>query len=300
MKFVLSILIYLITAINLVFAQTGGWNFNNNRIAISADGNNQADNLHRWPRADPDDWGGTAVALAIIAKLDARDNLVHYSYNNFVDAPAHTTETNEMADSVNGAIERWDFNKNKFFDASADHQAALDHLVKEISQSSAEDPLYFIHMGPAEFFYRAVKQVVEQGNAEHLSHVYVISHSGYNNNHLRRGDPKFDKHPVAAKDKHHTLAETISLSGQRLNYKQIQDQNAKWDANKLWNSEHDWSVWQWMKNHQDESIQWIYQRLKRHPKGVADCSDAGMVYYLLTGDDNGSPAKLQKLFAAGI
>ncbi|WAJ72139.1 hypothetical protein [Catenovulum adriaticum] len=55
-----------------------------------------------------------------------------------------------------------------------------------------------------------------------------------------------------------------------------------------------------MKNHSDESVSWIYQRMLQHPKGVADCSDAGMVYYLLLGDENGSPEKLKQLIGSGI
>ncbi|AWB65659.1 hypothetical protein C2869_04050 [Saccharobesus litoralis] len=277
-----------------------GWQYNNNRFAISADGNNQADFQHKWPRADPDDWGGTPVALAIIAKKQAHKNLVHYSYNNFIDAPPHTTETNEMAIGVNGAIKHWGFNPDKFFDVSHNSETALEHLKAEIAKSTKQDPLYFIHMGPTEFFYRAVQRVIKAGKADSLSHVYVISHSGYNNQHLRRGDPKFDKSPVAPQDKHHKMSELIELTGYRINFKQIQDQNAQWDPNKLWSSEHDWSVWAWMKDHKDPSVQWLYERMLVNAKGVADCSDAGMVYYLLTGDDNGSPAKLQAFIGEGI
>jgi hypothetical protein len=55
-----------------------------------------------------------------------------------------------------------------------------------------------------------------------------------------------------------------------------------------------------MKEHQDESVRWIYKPMQRHPKGVADFSDAGMVYFLLTGDENGSPAKFRKLVGDGV
>ena len=91
MKHVLLLLIISSFIPGLTNAQSLG--YNSNRIAISADGNNQADNHHFWPRADPDDWGATPATLAILAKLKLQDKLVHYSYNNFVDAPPHTTET---------------------------------------------------------------------------------------------------------------------------------------------------------------------------------------------------------------
>ena len=283
-----------------VQANDYGWNYNNNRIAISADGNNEPDIYHFWPTADPDDWGATPAALAIIAKLKQHKNLVHFSYNNFMNSPPHYAATNEMAIGVEGAIAHWHYDPAKFFDVSANYQTSLDHLVSVIEVSTAKNPLYFIHMGPSEFLYRAVEQVINNGKIDSLAHLYIISHSGYNDQHLRRGDPKFDKIPVPKNLTHHTLKQAIELSGNRIHYKRIKDQNGAWDPNLLWHSEHDWSVWQWMKEHKDSSIAWIYERMKKHPKGVADFSDAGMVYYLLTGDEDGSPAKFKKLLGNGI
>ena len=300
MKVVLLIVIAFLSYFNAIEIQASVWNYNNNRIAISADGNNQSDVLHYWPKADPDDWGATPATLAIIAKVNQQDKLVHFSYNNFIDSPPHSSEPNEMAIGVQGAIEYWHYDASRFFDVSEDYSRALNDLIKVIEVSSKDDPLFFVHMGPAEFFYRAVEQVIKRGNITSLAHVIVISHSGYNDNHLRRGDPKFDKTPVPEQLKHHTLQQTIELSGNRIQYKRITDQNGQWDPTLLWNSEHDWSVWQWMQDHPDKSIRWIYQRMKQHPKGIADCSDAGMVYFLLTGDENGSPAKFQAFIGTGI
>ncbi|MDU0352920.1 hypothetical protein RS130_02370 [Paraglaciecola aquimarina] len=238
--------------------------------------------------------------MAIIAKLKRHNQLVHFSYNNFIDSAPHTTDINEMAIGVEGAIKNWNYDPSKFFDVSADYKNALHHLTQVLEESTHDNPLYFIHMGPSEFLYRAVKNVVENGHAASLAHVNIISHSGYNDNHLRRGDPKFDKKPVADDKKHHTLEQVIALSGGRMQYKRIKDQNGKWDPALLWNSKHDWSVWQWMQAHQDKSVQWIYKRMKRHPDDVADISDAGMVYFLLTGDEDGSPEKFRTFIGEGI
>ncbi|WAJ72138.1 hypothetical protein [Catenovulum adriaticum] len=216
---------YLVFALtwllNINFVWADNWQYNNNRIAISADGNNQPDELHFWTTADPDDWGATPAALAIIAKLKLQDRLVHFSYNNFIDSPVHTTATNQMEIGVKGAINYWRFDQKRFFDVTEQYDQALNSLVEQIVISTAKDPLYFVHMGPSEFFYRVVKQVLLQGKAESLNHVYVLSHSGYNDNHLRRGDPKFDKKPVAKYKVHHTLTQTKALSGNRLKYKKL-------------------------------------------------------------------------------
>ena len=298
MKRILIILTLIVATTIAATSQALGWD--NHRIAVSADGNNQPDDKHKWPKADPDDWGGTPTALAILAKLELQDKLVHYSYNNFIEAPAHTTATNHMKIGADGGIKHWNFDANRFFDVSANNQVAIDHLATEIAKSTAEDPLYYIHMGPAEFFYRCVKKVVDDGNEAALAHVYVISHSGYNDNHLRRGDPKFDKEPVAAEDKHHTMTETLALSGNRLQYKKIKDQNSGNDPNAGWKSHEDWTVWYWMRDHKDPSVQWIYERMLVNEKNSADVSDAGMLYYLLLDDENGSPSKFQAFIGDGI
>ncbi|WP_109830531.1 CBM96 family carbohydrate-binding protein [Reichenbachiella versicolor] len=283
---------------SVVSAQS--WGYNNHRIAVSADGNNQPDVLHRWKTADPDDWGGTPAALAMIAKLKLQDKLVHYSYNNFIDSPPHTTAVNEMKIGVDGGINRWGFDASRFFDVSANNTAAINHLATELGKSTSSNRLYFIHMGPAEFLYRAVAKTIANGKISALSHVYLVSHSGYNENHLRRGDPNFDLTPVPASQKHHTWAEVQELSGNRIKYTKIKDQNGSHDPNVLWQSDKDWTVWHWMRDHADPNVAWLYQRMRANAKNSADISDAGMLYWLLVGDENGSPSKFETFIGNGI
>ena len=263
------------------------WGYDRNRIAISADGNSAPDDGHHWKTGDPDDWGATPATLAILAKLKMQDKLTHYSYNNFIAAPAGPDDKNQMKIGVDGAIARWSFDGNKFFDVTNQLNAAKAHLKAELVKSTSDDPLYFIHMGPAEFFYQVVKETVDQGDADSLKHVYIVSHSGYNDNHLRR-------------DTHHTLKQAIEYSGGRLNYKRIRDQNGKHDPNVLWNSEKDFSPWYWLRDHREPSMRWLYRRMQANKKGVADISDAGMLYWLLLGDENGSPDKFRAFIGDGI
>lgn len=263
--------------------------YNNNRIACSADGNAQPDLEYtgKYNYADPDDWGATPASLAIIAKLKLQKKLVHYSYNNFMPSPAHTSVTNYMKEGVDGSIIRYGFNNTIFFDVGTAKEEAVNHLKNELLKSSETDPLYFIHMGPSEFFYQAVKRTIEQGGAEALSHVYVISHSGYNDNHLRR--------PY-----HHTIRQAISLSEGRIHYKKIKDQNSKKLPHVGWSSLYDWSVWDWLKNHKNPDIAWLWTCMKKHKELRADISDAGMVFYLLTGDEDGNPEKFKAFLGDSI
>lgn len=263
------------------------WKYQNNRIAVSFDGNSEPDNEYKWPTGDPDDWGAAAAGLAMISKLGLQNRLVHCSYNNFIDAPPGPDQENQLKITCDGAIERWNFNAQNFFDVTTDAAAAKKQLAAEISKSSAADPLYFLHAGLSEFLYQVVEEVVQQGNIEALSHVYLLSHSGFNEKEKRR---KW----------HHSWAETQALSGNRINYKKIVDQNDKENPNHLWHSGKDFSVWFWMRDHQDPDVKWMYERLQAHSGGDADISDAGLFYYLLLGDANGNPKKFQHFIGKGI
>ncbi|MEM9527517.1 MAG: hypothetical protein AAGA31_12955 [Bacteroidota bacterium] len=273
----------------LLHGQTGGFNYQENRIACSADGNAQPDLTYqgKYNYADPDDWGATPATLAMLAKMGVQNKLVHYSYNNFMPSPPHTTVRNYMKEGVDGSISRWNFKRKIFFDVGVKKKKALRHLKKQIEKSTKEDPLFFVHMGPSEFLYQAVAMVVDGKREEALSHVYVLSHSNYNDNHLRRPD-------------HHTLEEVIALSGNRIKFKRIKDQNKKNISDQGWSSSQDWSVWEWLKNHENEDIAWLWTSMHKHKHNKADISDAGMVYYLLTGDEDGNPAKFQAFLGDAI
>ncbi len=274
----LSLLTLMLSLSLCLFSQ--GWNYQNNRIAISADGNNADDFKDKWPRADPDDWGGSPAAMAMIAKANLYDQLVHFSYNNFVEGDPAPVDENMMHINVQEGIKRLKFNPNIFFDGVAQFEEAKASLTAQLAASSEDDPLYFVHMGPSEFFYQCVEACVAAGHGDALAYVYVVSHSGYNDNHIRR--------PY-----HHTMEQAIALSGGKINYKRIKDQNGQNDPNSLWHSGENFEVWHWMLESEDPNIQWLYDTLDDHPSGVADISDAGMLFYLLTGDDNGSPTKFK-------
>lgn len=263
------------------------WNYNNNRIAVSFDGNSAADNAYKWPTGDPDDWGALVASCAIIAKLGLQNRLVHCSYNNFIDAPAGPDNENQLKISADGCIERWGFQKDVFFDVTTQLNEAKANLVTEMGKSTAENPLYFLHAGLSEFLYQVTQEVIAQGNIEALNHVYLLSHSKFNENEIRR-------------NYHHTWDDVQKLCGNRIKYKKIQDQNDKNNPENLWHSMDDFSVWYWMRDHKDPNIRWMYERMQAHSVGHADISDCGLFYYLLVGDDNGNPQKFKKFIGEGI
>ncbi|GAD03931.1 endo-1,4-beta-xylanase A precursor [Agarivorans albus MKT 106] len=259
----------------------GGFGYNNNRFAISADGNNQADNNDeaRWPRADPDDWAATPFGLALIALEGQCGNLVHYSYNNFIESPIHSSDINQMKKSVDGSIGFWNYDQSVFMDVTHELNKARTHLANEMAKSTAADPLYFLHAGPAEFFYQAVKEAVDGGHANALNYVYIISHSGYNDDHLRRYS-------------HHTMDDARAYAKGNMNYIRIADQNSGLKSS--------YSSYYWMRDHNDKSIKFIYDRMQAHPGNVADPSDAGLIWYLFKNDQYASVSKVKNAFGSNI
>lgn len=284
-KKVTILLIISLTSIFELYSQE--LNYTSNRIAVSFDGNSAPDNMYKWPTGDPDDWGALVASCAIIAKLGLQEKLVHCSYNNFIDAPAGPDNENQLKISADGCIERWGFEKDKFFDVTTQLNESRANLATEMGKSTAQDPLYFLHAGLSEFLYLVIEEVIAQGNIEALNHVYLLSHSKFNEDEIRR-------------DYHHTWNDVQKLCGNRIKYKKIQDQNDKNNPENLWHSMDDFSVWYWMRDHKDPNIRWMYTRVQAHSVGHADISDCGLFYYLLVGDDNGNPQKFKNFIGKGI
>ena len=137
------------------------------RIAISADGN---------PDADADDVGATPFSLAILAKAGLQDNLVHYDFNNFLEYKKIEPDDNRMWVSAMGAQARWGFEADVFFDAAIDPEGAVANLRRVINASTSADPLYLIVAGPMELIYRALEGADESAR----EHVRLVSHHDYN------------------------------------------------------------------------------------------------------------------------
>lgn len=279
--------ILILSLLSIIELYSQEFNYTNNRIAVSFDGNSAPDNQYKWPTGDPDDWGALAASCAIIAKLGLQDKLVHCSYNNFIDAPAGPDDENQLKITADGCIERWSFSKDVFFDVTTQLKEARTNLAIEMGKSTVEDPLYFLHAGLSEFLYQVVEEVIAEGNIEALNHVYLLSHSNFNENEIRR-------------DYHHTWGDVQKLCGNRIKYRKIKDQNDKNNPKNLWHSKEDFSVWYWMRDHKDPNIRWMYTRVQTHTLGHADISDCGMLYYLLVGDDNGNPEKFRIFLGEGI
>jgi hypothetical protein len=228
------------------------------RLVISADGNDH----------DKDDIGATPMSLAMLAHAGRQADLKLYVYHDHVWSDKNLAQKQAMTDSVLGGRDHFDFTTTNFISARDNQSGAINHIVSQINASSATDPLTIIMAGPAHVVARAVKL----SDPTKREFVTVISHSGWNDTHpTEHGSP-------------HTWA-SMRNTGVTLDH--IDNQNPLLSTSP--------SPWDWLKNNADPDLQWVYSRNQFSTK--YDVSDSGMLYYVLTGDEHGTPQKFQDFFA---
>jgi hypothetical protein len=235
------------------------------RIAYSADGNHN----------DPDDWAASPVALAILGEAGVKDRLIHFDYNCILPETKPDWEKTH-AESVLGAAERYGFDKSVLFDCRRNLDQALASIAKAINDSSVENPLYFIIAGPVEVPYRGIAK----SDPAKRQFVYCISHSRWNDGFASRYRFSFTKRSVIEQNVH---------------WVQIRDQNRLLSLSPYGRpaQPEEFAGFFWMRDSRDAKVQFLWNRMLVSTR--PDPSDAGMAYFLVMGDEDCNPAKLQQL-----
>jgi hypothetical protein len=240
------------------------------RIAWSGDGNHN----------DPDDWAASPIALALFAACGARDRLVHFDYNSIL--PQTDPQWEQIhAEGVLGAADRYGYDRSVFHDCQKDVDGALAGVARAIDASSADDPLYFIIAGPMEVPLRGI----ERSDPSKRRHVYCLSHSRWNDGYSTK----------------YTFTKTKrSVIESGVHWVQIRDQNRLLSTSPYSRKPRpeEWRPYHWMRDSDDSRVRFLWERLEVSTR--PDPSDAGMAYFLMTGDEEASPAKLQRLLADHI
>jgi hypothetical protein len=259
-------------------------------MAMSFDGN-----VH-----DDDDIIALPISMAMVWAAGLKDKLVHVEYNNHV--CSHGAEDDGTTDfrgddvvhmraSANGSITRFGLDATKFYDFSTQANVATGNFINAINASTATDRLWIIAAGPMETVWRALNGA--QANKRQF--VTVISHSRWNQNH---GDCGANSHTWndMVQDFSGNGVVFVESCGYNSNSpctnQQLSSPNFLADQN-ISNGENDFSTsidkWNWLKNSTDPNLRWLFSR---NPFGNKfDPSDAGMVYFLLTGGPNNGGAK---------
>lgn len=243
------------------------------RIAYSADGNFN----------DPDDWIASPVALAILAECGAKDRLVHFDYNNIL--PETDPKWEKIhAESVLGAAKRYGYDLARFHDCRQDREGALASIARAIDASSADDPLYFILAGPMEVPFLGI----QRSDPRKREFVYCISHSRWND-----GFSSQARHDFFTYNKR-----SVNESG--VHWVQIQDQNRLLSFGQYGKpaAPEEFRPYFWLRDSNADNLRFLWDRMVVSTR--PDPSDAGMAYFLMTGDEQSDPAKLQRLLSDKI
>jgi hypothetical protein len=229
------------------------------RIAISADGN-----FH-----DRDDIGATPVELAILAQAGLQSKLVHYDHSSHL-AQDDADQHGDMIASATGRLTEFGFNSSVVFDDQTQLSAAVANIAKVIDASSAADPLTFVVAGPFEVAWRGI----DQADPTKRQYVTLLSHSTWNENH---------EHVASEHTKDELLADFPTVQ-----YVKISDQNGNAFKSAA-------SSWDWM-NAAGPDLTWVRGRMVQAEYAEGDNSDAGMVFYLVTGNQSATMADIKSFF----
>jgi len=249
-------------------------------LAVVIDGNSP----------DPDDIGASPVLLALLERADAADRLVHISHSCDLDPfrnkaryqidPENESRRQRVLDSaINRALNIFGpfENVEKLFNCRAEQQAAIEDLTLAINSASAERPLWIIEAGEPD----VIGYALQESKKGKRQYVKVVSHHPANDN---SGD-------------YFTWQKILDFGVEE---HQIGDQNVGLQTPV--------SAWDWAKDSNDDGISLIYEMLEYAEQdgivpfqtGKFDSSDAGMIYWWITGADNGgnnhaTPREIQTL-----
>jgi len=238
------------------------------RIAITHDGN-----YH-----DKDDIGAAAMMQALIWKAGVQGNLVHFDHSNHrgaSDAEQHA----DMVISSNRALFLYEIDRKVVFDdLELDGRSSATSLAAQIDASSEDDILTILQAGPWEMMCFAF----DISDPDKHQYVKIISHSNWNDNHEhfawhRNKDDFFEQYDDGGRFEGHTPPA----------YQKILDQN--WFAFRS-----DLEDWEWMTG--DISTFFVLWRTSESGFAQGDMSDAGMLFWLLTGIEDPTMAQVRDFF----
>jgi hypothetical protein len=121
---------------------------------------------------------------------------------------------------------------------------------------------------------------IERSDPAKRPFVYCISHSRWNDGYASVEYVKHNKRDVIP---------------QGVTWIQIGDQNRLLSTSPYGRpaEPEEWLPWRWMEDSGDAKVRFLWERMRATRR--ADCSDAGMAYFLLTGDEECDPVKLKQL-----
>lgn len=236
------------------------------RLAIVIDGNSP----------DPDDIGATPVMFGLLQQTGLSDRLVHLSHScdldptknkgHQIDAKSELRRQKKLHElSGRGVTLFGPFNNlRNYYNCRVDQPAATQDLVDAINASTEQDPLWIIEAGEPDL----IGYALQASNPEVHQYVHVVSHHPANDD---SGD-------------YFTWQQILDFG---VTEHQIGDQNLGLQT--------PISPWDWAKEKNDPRFTFIWEMMAyAEQDGIVpfqankfDCSDAGMIYWWITGANQG-------------
>lgn len=263
------------------------------RIAISADGN-----AH-----DRDDIGASPLGLLILEHAGMKGKLVHYGYNSHVwfdgkdgmTAQLRQKQRADMTKSIKDAQSMFGYPSGVFRNIRENPSGAYNHLRDQM-RIAANDKvrLYVLVGGPYHHVCEALKQVP----ANQRDYITIVNHGDSNPLHTHNN-------PTGC-----TVPQSAFNSGKFMGarFVDIRNQNGVPNAVNADGFKNPYTLWTpWMtKSRNDKQLEnrlkFVHSRMKLSFPDKADVSDAGMVWYMVTGgparggQQNGNPKDLEAFF----
>ncbi len=236
------------------------------RYAYSCDGN-----IH-----DRDDICALPMTLALLSASGQAGALVHLDFNDHFWQTITAQEADETISATANTSNTWGgFDAAVFYNARTSSSAAVAHLAAAINASTSTSPLTIICAGPMQ----TVGMAIAQSNLSARQWVTVISHSTWNDVHARSFGP--------SEGLTGTLYNWADLGPLGVTLVHIHDQNGNINGS--------YTTYGWLNDPASPKLKWLWDRGQVAGKTNFDCSDAGMTYYALFGDDDATPDKVKAL-----
>lgn len=258
--------------------------FNGDRIALVHDGNT----------ADADDHGAITLSLGMIKWAGLVDNLVFVGHSCIYKSPCNTTflngndlpynftdwcnimkvTTDDVMTMIGSNIPVYSFKDD--WDDNRQLDVSVPALAAQMNASSSTSKLWVSCAGPMDVIYRALQQT----DPSKLQYIHLVSHSSWNEN-SKYGGLNYNW-------------DNMKRDFPQVNFHDILDQNSS-NGNKDFKEEgKPTKEWNWMliPNGGDQLSDYIHKSnndgfMSNKGNFEIDWSDAGMVYWIISGGSNG-------------
>lgn len=214
---------------------------------------------------DYDDWHASPMALLLIAYAGEDARLVHFDYNNNLAGNVESQAAGHR-ERVLGAASRLGIDADLLFDDQEDVDGAVASIAAAVNASTADDPFVLLCAGPMEVCWRGI----DAADDDRERYVRVVSHSTWNDG--------FSEGAAV-----HTWEDIQDFD---VVADHIRDQNLHALRRKP-------EGWTWLRELEDGD--WFYDAIATDEK-AGDASDAGMMFYVLTGNDRPAPEDVKGFF----